>query len=99
MYTGTHREIAIVGRRDDPKVAALAGVAFGRFEPNAILGYVDPEDESTIAGLPFLEYRPLQKGLATAYLCEHFSCMPPVHEPEALLAQLESASEVLWQSF
>jgi uncharacterized protein YyaL (SSP411 family) len=98
-YTGTHREVAVVGRRGDPAVEALAEAVYSRFEPNAILGYVDPEDTAVSEGLPFLEYRPLQKERATAYLCEHFSCMPPVHEPADLIAQLGHGTGITWQAF
>ncbi|MCC6791729.1 MAG: thioredoxin domain-containing protein [Thermomicrobiales bacterium] len=96
-YLGTHREIAVVGKRDDPAVADLAAVVYGRFEPNAILGYVDPDDAGSIDGLPFLEYRPMQKGMATAYLCEHFSCMPPVHDAAALEDLLTQGTGITWQ--
>jgi hypothetical protein len=98
-YLGTHREIAVVGKRDDPAVDELAATVYGRFEPNAIVGYVDPEVPSSIEGLPFLEYRPMQKERATAYLCEHFSCMPPVHDPAALDAQLSQGTGITWQEF
>jgi uncharacterized protein YyaL (SSP411 family) len=98
-YTGTRREVAIVGHRGDAEVNELARTVFARFEPNAMLGFVDVDDDGSWAGLPFLEYRPLKGGRTTAYLCEHFSCMPPVHEPEELTAQLEYGTGVTWQEF
>ena len=98
-YTGTHREIAIVGHPCDPCVREFAEAVYSRFEPNAILGYVDPADPDSIEGMPFLEYRPMQKERATAYLCEHFSCMPPVHEPADLADQLTRGTGITWQAF
>ena len=49
--------------------------------------------------LPFLANRPARDGQATAYVCEHFACLPPVHDPEALLRQLEQGTGVSWREF
>lgn len=98
-HLGTHREVAVVGRRDDPAVDELAAVVYRRFEPNAVLGFVDADDPAAIEGLPFLEHRPMQQGRATAYLCEHFSCMPPVHDAAALEIQLTQGTGITWQEF
>jgi uncharacterized protein YyaL (SSP411 family) len=99
LYIGTRREVAIAGRRDDPTVEELAAAVYRRFEPNTILGFADPEDNSDTAGLPFLEQRPMRQGKATAYLCEHFSCMPPVFDVESLTKLLEQGTGVIWQEF
>jgi uncharacterized protein YyaL (SSP411 family) len=98
-YVGTHREVAISGKRDDAAVDELAAAVYRRFEPNTILGFVDADDEASSAGMPFLEYRPMQKGKVTAYLCEHFSCMPPVFDAEALTQLLIQGTGVTWQEF
>jgi uncharacterized protein YyaL (SSP411 family) len=98
-YLATPREVAIAGRAGDPAVAGLARAVYRRFEPNAILGLVDPADPASSAGLPFLEHRPLRNGEVTAYLCEHYACLPPVHDAVALTKQLEEGTGVMWQEF
>jgi uncharacterized protein YyaL (SSP411 family) len=98
-YVGTRREVAVVGRRGDPSVDELASAVHRRFEPNAIVGFVDADDPSASAGLPFLDHRPMQDGRATAYLCEHYSCLPPVHDAAALTLQLEQGTGIIWQEF
>ncbi len=75
----------------------LADTVFRRYEPNTVLGYADPHDETIAERLPFLAYRPPQKGKATAYVCEHFACLPPVFTPDDLLIQLEQGTGVSWQ--
>ena len=98
-YTSTHREIAIAGRRGDSTVDELAGAVYKQFEPNAIMGFVDVNEESSGSGLPFLEHRPMQQGKATAYLCEHYTCMPPVFDADALSRLLLQGTGVVWQEF
>jgi uncharacterized protein YyaL (SSP411 family) len=99
FWIGAQREIAIAGRRDDPAVDALAQAVYTRFEPSTILGFVDADDDDSSAGLPFLEHRPMQQRMATAYLCEHFSCMPPVFDADALTRLLVQGTGVVWQEF
>jgi uncharacterized protein YyaL (SSP411 family) len=98
-YLATPREIAVTGERSDPALAALANVVFARYEPNAIVGYVDPSDPKIEELLPFLAHRPIKNGKATAYLCEHFACMPPVNDPADLETQLEQGTGVTWRDF
>jgi uncharacterized protein YyaL (SSP411 family) len=40
--------------------------------------------------VPLLENRPLVDGLATAYVCENYTCQQPVTDVEALAAQLSN---------
>ena len=98
-YLATPREIAVTGERNDPALAALANVVFRRYESNAIVGYVDPTDPTIEELLPFLAHRPIKNGKATAYLCEHFACLPPVNDPAALATQLEQGTGVTWRDF
>ena len=96
---GTPREVAIAGERGDPVVEALAAPVYRRYEPNAVVGFADPADPTIADLLPFLAERPIRGGVATAYLCERYACLPPVTDPEDLTIQLEQGTGVAWQEF
>jgi uncharacterized protein YyaL (SSP411 family) len=98
-YLATPREVAIAGRADDPRVDELAAAVYRRYEPNAVLGFADQADATSAALLPFLAERPMKDGVATAYLCERYACLPPVTEVADLLIQLEQGTGITWQEF
>jgi uncharacterized protein len=97
FYLGPVKEVALAGDREDPALAALLEAVYDRYEPNAIVGYVDPGNPDFVARLPFLQERPAREGRATAYVCEHFACLAPVHDPADLLRQLEEGTGIVWQ--
>jgi uncharacterized protein YyaL (SSP411 family) len=99
LELGTTKEVAVAGDRTDPALLALVGVVFSRYEPNAILGHADPNDATLPDLLPFLAHRPVRNGVATAYLCEHFACLPPVSDPADLAVQLEQGTGIAWRDF
>jgi uncharacterized protein YyaL (SSP411 family) len=96
-YLGTAREIAIAAPAGDAAVEGYATAVYERFEPYAVVGLADPEDESIATALPFLAHRPMKGGLPTAYLCEHFVCMPPVTDRVALIELLAKDDGISWQ--
>jgi uncharacterized protein YyaL (SSP411 family) len=79
---GEPREIAIVGDGDAQK---LLDVVFSQYRPNQVVAWGREDSSSPI---PLLKGRTAQRGRATAYVCQHFTCRLPVTEPEALAAQL-----------
>jgi uncharacterized protein YyaL (SSP411 family) len=84
FYVSPVREVAIVGPREEAN--ALLHVVRERLRPHLVLAARvgdQPED-----GVPLLEGRTPRDGHATAYVCEHFVCGPPVHSPEELAASL-----------
>jgi uncharacterized protein YyaL (SSP411 family) len=98
FFLGPLKEVALAGERKDAGLWALLDATYDRFEPLVIVGYVDPDADELLARLPFLQDRfPRDGGLATAYVCEHFACLPPVTEPEALLLQLEHGTGISWR--
>jgi uncharacterized protein YyaL (SSP411 family) len=74
------REVALVGEDR----AALEAVVRETFRPHLVLAG-GPAD-----GVPLLEGREPVDGRAAAYVCEHFACLRPVTEPEALRALLDA---------
>jgi uncharacterized protein len=99
FYLGPVKEVALAGDRESPELQALLDALFGEFQPNVIAGYVDEDRGDLAERLPFLQDRPPREGRATAYVCEHFACLPPVHDPEALLRQLAEGTGISWRDF
>jgi uncharacterized protein YyaL (SSP411 family) len=81
----TPKEIAIVGK-DAADIELLLAETWRRYLPNKV---VAPSIAGDTATIPLLENRPLVNDLATAYVCEHYTCKQPVTEISALREQLE----------
>jgi hypothetical protein len=99
FYLGPVKEVALAGDRDSPELQALVDGLYDGFQPNVIAGYVDQDRGDLAERLPFLQDRRPRDGRATAYVCEHFACLPPVHDPEALLRQLAEGTGISWRDF
>ena len=82
----TPMEVAIVGK-DQADITPLLAETWRRYLPNKVVapGFGDSEVAEIT---PLLANRPLVNGLATAYVCEHFTCKQPVTEVSALADQL-----------
>ena len=99
FYLGPTKEVALAGNREDPGFQALHEAVYRFYEPNTVLGYVDEDQPGLTARLPFLQERPARDGEATAYVCEHYACLPPVHEPAELLRQIAEGTGISWRDF
>ena len=82
----TPKEVAIVGK-DAVDISPLLAETWRRYLPNKV---VAPSFEDQAATIPLLENRPLVNDLATAYVCEHYTCKQPVTNVFALAEQLLS---------
>jgi hypothetical protein len=80
----TPKEVAIVGK-DEPDIAPLLAETWRRYLPNKV---VSPSFSGEGEGVVLLENRPLVNGLATAYVCENYTCQQPVTDVSALREQL-----------
>ena len=74
-------EVAIIGDLAEDDTRRLLDVAGRGYRPFAVLASSPAPDESAV---PLLHGRFALRGRATAFVCRHFSCRHPVHEPEAL---------------
>ena len=99
FYLGPVQELALAGDRESADLQAMLDASYGVYAPNLIVGYVDEGEPELLARLPFLQERPARGGQATAYLCEHMACLPPVHDPAALASLLETGTGVAWREF
>lgn len=81
------KQIAIVGKPDDPIVHAMTAAVRSRFQPAAVLVRLSTEEEiaffagrnSAFAAMKAIE------GRATAYVCREFACERPVHTVEEMM--------------
>jgi len=79
----TPKEVAIVGE-DEADIRPLLVETWRRYLPNKVVAAgVEPLEIT-----PLLQNRPMINGLATAYVCEHFTCQNPVTDVSALREQL-----------
>lgn len=83
------REVAVLGRADDPARAALVRAAVHSPAPGLVLAQGDPAelaDDPLAPGL--LRDRPLVGGRAAAYACRGFVCALPTTDPAVLTGLL-----------
>ncbi|MFI2752976.1 thioredoxin domain-containing protein [Cellulomonas sp. P22] len=81
------REVAVIGRPQDPATGELAQTARRSTAPGAVLAVGDPERIEVLGThVPLLADRTMLEGLASAYVCRGFVCDRPTTEP-AMLAR------------
>jgi uncharacterized protein YyaL (SSP411 family) len=85
FHLGRVVELAVIGRPGDPPADHLLGVVRERYLPNRLLA-AGASDQA----IPLLADRRAIDGKATAYLCEHFVCQAPTHDPDELARQLDA---------
>ena len=83
----TPKEVAIVGK-DAADIQPLLAEAWRKYLPNKVVAPAFGHDWEAAGLTPLLVNRPLINSLATAYVCEHFTCKLPVTDVNALSAQL-----------
>jgi uncharacterized protein YyaL (SSP411 family) len=86
----TPKEIALVGDPDSSDTQALRATIFGPFRPNKVVLLRRPDEASPAIPSPLLDQRAQLGGVATAYVCENYTCKLPVTTAEALAAHLEA---------
>jgi uncharacterized protein YyaL (SSP411 family) len=79
-------QVVLIGAADDPRLAALRGVALGAAAPGLIVstmapGAVLPDDHPAAR-------KDALGGRATAYVCPGQTCLPPITDPDELAALL-----------
>jgi uncharacterized protein len=83
----TPKEVAIVGQ-DQDDIAPLLTETWRRYLPNKVVAPAFGDLAAAVEVTPLLANRPLLDGLATAYVCERFTCKQPVTDISMLGEQL-----------
>jgi hypothetical protein len=77
------RQLALVGRLDDPSLRRLAAIAGRSFEPQLVTAAGEGDRPALLRGRTPLD------GKAAAYLCTEFTCQRPTSDPDELARLLE----------
>uniref|UniRef100_A0A8C3AY62 Spermatosis associated 20 n=1 Tax=Cyclopterus lumpus TaxID=8103 RepID=A0A8C3AY62_CYCLU len=81
----TLQQIVICGQRDAPDTAGLLAAVNSLFLPHKVLMHVDDDADGFLRRrLPVLSSMSQQGGVATAYVCQDFTCSLPVTDPQEL---------------
>jgi uncharacterized protein len=83
-------ELAFIGKKDDPGLAALSQAAREVFLPNRIIAMTNRVDGAS--SHPLLSGRGLVDGQAALYLCRNFACQQPLTDPLAAGEALRTAA-------
>jgi uncharacterized protein YyaL (SSP411 family) len=81
----TPKEVAIVGK-DEADIRPLLAETWRRYLPNKVVAAGTDPVEIT----PLLQNRPMIGNLATAYVCEHYTCQNPVTDVSSLAVLLHA---------
>ncbi len=86
------REVAVVGRTDDPARLALVRAALAGTAPGLVVAVGDPADSGRgdARGPALLADRPLVGGEAAAYPCRGMVCDLPLTDPRALAGWVQA---------
>ncbi|XP_031699965.1 spermatogenesis-associated protein 20 [Anarrhichthys ocellatus] len=81
----TLQQIVICGQRDAPDTASLLAAVNSLFLPHKVLMHIDGDADGFLRQrLPVLSSMSQQGGVATAYVCQDFTCSLPVTDPQEL---------------
>lgn len=83
------REIAVIGRPEDPETRKTLRYLRHAFLPHQVFGFLEPGAEST---LPLLQNKPFQNNQMTVYVCEGHVCKKPVHTLTEIQKLMEDSS-------
>ena len=90
LYLGGLKEVAIIGKKNDPSTKKMLKTIRSKFFPNAVFTF-SYEDEliKNSSDIPLLAKKTIVGGKATAYVCKLGTCLTPVNSPEDLVNLLK----------
>ena len=88
FYLSTPKEIALTGRPDDQSMKALLNALWRTYLPNRVIATCAGNCEKAAELIPFLRDRQSKEGIASAYVCEGYTCQIPSKTEDELLKQL-----------
>ncbi|TKS59708.1 MAG: thioredoxin [Nitrospira sp.] len=84
LYLSKPKEVVIVGSRGNPVAESFIATVHQRYVPNKILFLLDESRRGKESELSLAAGKVSVNGQPTAYVCQRFSCSPPVTEPAQL---------------
>lgn len=90
FYLSAPKEIVVIGPRGDEGAKALTREVWKRYVPNKVVVQAEEHDAEAAEIVPLLRERSMAGGVATAYVCEHYTCRQPATTAAELAAQLAS---------
>ena len=91
LHLSAPREIALVGRRDDPALLDLLWTIHRSYVPDRVLALLDPSQTDAAAVgelIPLLRDKTLVDGKPAAFVCRNFTCKKPATTTDELRAML-----------
>jgi uncharacterized protein YyaL (SSP411 family) len=88
FHLSSPKEIVIVGPRGDERTRALTREVWKVYVPNKVVVQAEENETAAVEIVPLLRERSLVDNVATAYVCENYTCQRPVTTPAELAAQL-----------
>lgn len=93
FYLTPAQEIVIIGPRKDSRTEELLREVWNDYLPNKVVVQADAETaDEALEFVPLLRDRSMVGGLATAYVCENYTCRTPVTTAAELASQLSSGA-------
>ena len=90
LYLGGLKEVAIIGKRNDPATKEILKTIRSQFFPNAVFAFsYEDELSKKSADLPVLREKKIMGGKVTAYVCKLGTCLTPVNSSEDLINLLK----------
>ncbi len=77
------QEIGIIGSKKKRKTKSMLKEIYGSYLPNKIVSLKDPEESIQEKWFPFLTGKEISE-VPTAFVCQGFTCLPPVKDAKAL---------------
>ena len=85
LYLGGLKEVAVVGKKNDPSTQAMLDFMRRKFCPNAVIAFAYEEEvQEHTQTVPLLAGRKTVSGKAAAYVCRLGTCLAPVTSPKEL---------------
>jgi len=90
LYLGGLKEVAIIGKRNDPSTKEMLKTIRSQFFPNAVFAFsYEDEAPKKSRDVPLLAEKKITGGKATAYVCRLGTCLTPVNSSEDLINLLK----------
>jgi hypothetical protein len=90
LYLGGLKEVAIIGKKNDPSTKKMLRTIRSQFFPNAVFAFsYDDEAAKKSRDVPLLAEKKIIGGKATAYVCRLGTCLTPVNSSEDLINLLK----------